>query len=382
MTSTAPSRSPASFPFLDLRAQHASIRGEILEAVTGVLDGQQFILGPQVEAFEKEISLFTGCIHSIGCASGSDALILALLALEIGRGDEVITTPFTFVASAGAIARVGAKPVFVDIDQDTFNIDASEIEKAITPRTKAIMPVHLFGLASDMNKIQDVASAHRIPVIEDAAQAIGARYQGRAVGSIGLMGCFSFFPSKNLGAAGDGGMVTTSDPRLADKLRLLRVHGARTKYDSETLGMNSRLDALQAAILRVKLRHLNDWSLARRDNARGYFELFREFRVETIITPPAPVPGSVHIYNQFTVRVKEHRDALRDHLKGRGIPTEIYYPKPLHLQNVFAYLGHRPGDFPRSESASREVLSLPIYPELTEDQQRTIVAAIADFDQV
>jgi len=382
MTSTAPSRSPVSFPFLDLRAQHAGIRGEILDAVTGVLDGQQFILGPQVEAFEKEISLFTGCIHSIGCASGSDALILALLALEIGRGDEVITTPFTFVASAGAIARVGAKPVFVDIDQNTYNLDASEVEKAITPRTKAIMPVHLFGLASDMNKIQDVASAHRIPVIEDAAQAIGARYQGRAVGSIGLMGCFSFFPSKNLGAAGDGGMVTTSDPRLADKLRLLRVHGARTKYDSETLGMNSRLDALQAAILRVKLRHLNDWSLARRDNARGYFELFREFRVETMITPPAPVPGSVHIYNQFTVQVKEHRNALRDHLKGRGIPTEIYYPKPLHLQNVFAYLGHRPGDFPRSEAASREVLSLPIYPELTEDQQRAVVAAIADFDQV
>jgi dTDP-4-amino-4,6-dideoxygalactose transaminase len=381
MTSTAPSRSPVSFPFLDLRAQYVSIRGEILDAVTEVLDGQQFILGPQVEAFEKEISLFTGCIHSIGCASGSDALILALLALEVGRGDEVITTPFTFVASAGAIARVGAKPVFVDIDQHTFNIDASEVEKAITPRTKAIMPVHLFGLASDMNKIQDVASAHRIPVIEDAAQAIGARYQGRAVGSIGLMGCFSFFPSKNLGAAGDGGMVTTGDSRLADKLRLLRVHGARTKYDSETLGMNSRLDALQAAILRVKLRHLNDWSLARRNNALGYFELFREFRVETMITPPAPVPGSVHIYNQLTVRVKEHRNALRDHLKERGIPTEIYYPKPLHLQNVFAYLGHRLGDFPKSEAASREVMSLPIYPELTEDRQRAVVAAIADFDQ-
>jgi dTDP-4-amino-4,6-dideoxygalactose transaminase len=364
-----------------LRAQYVSIRGEILDAVTEVLDGQQFILGPQVEAFEKEISLFTGCIHSIGCASGSDALILALLALEVGRGDEVITTPFTFVASAGAIARVGAKPVFVDIDQHTFNIDASEVEKAITPRTKAIMPVHLFGLASDMNKIQDVASAHRIPVIEDAAQAIGARYQGRAVGSIGLMGCFSFFPSKNLGAAGDGGMVTTGDSRLADKLRLLRVHGARTKYDSETLGMNSRLDALQAAILRVKLRHLNDWSLARRNNALGYFELFREFRVETMITPPAPVPGSVHIYNQLTVRVKEHRNALRDHLKERGIPTEIYYPKPLHLQNVFAYLGHRLGDFPKSEAASREVMSLPIYPELTEDRQRAVVAAIADFDQ-
>jgi dTDP-4-amino-4,6-dideoxygalactose transaminase len=381
MAPAAPSRQSASFPFLDLRAQYVSIRGEILEAVTGVLDGQQFILGPQVDAFEKEISLFTGCVHSIGCASGSDALILALLALEVGRGDEVITTPFTFVASAGAIARVGAKPVFVDIDEHTFNIDASAVEKSITPRTKAIMPVHLFGLSADMNKIQDVASTHRIPVIEDAAQAIGARYQGRAVGSIGLMGCFSFFPSKNLGAAGDGGMITTSDPSLADRLRLLRVHGARTKYDSETLGMNSRLDALQAAILRVKLRHLNDWSLARRNNALRYFELFREFRVETTIVPPAPVPGSVHIYNQFTIRVKKHRDALRDHLKRCGIPTEIYYPKPLHLQNVFAYLGHRLGDFPKSEAASREVMSLPIYPELTEGLQRAVVAAIADFDQ-
>jgi dTDP-4-amino-4,6-dideoxygalactose transaminase len=231
-----------------------------------------------------------------------------------------------------------------------------------------------------MNKIHDVASAHRIPVIEDAAQAIGARYEGRAVGSIGLIGCFSFFPSKNLGAAGDGGMVTTNDAGLADKLRLLRVHGARKKYAYETLGMNSRLDALQAAILRVKLRHLNRWSLARRNNAKRYFELFREFRLETMITPPADMPGSVHIYNQFTIRVKE-RDALREHLKSRGIPTEIYYPRPLHLQDAFAYLGHKPGDFPKAEAASLEVLSLPIYPELTEEQQRAVVAALADFDQ-
>jgi dTDP-4-amino-4,6-dideoxygalactose transaminase len=370
----------ADFPFLDLRAQHTSIRGEILEAVTTVLDSQRFILGPQVDAFEQEVSLVTGCVNSIGCASGSDALALALMALEVGRGDEVITTPFTFVASAGAIARAGATPVFVDIDPHTFNIDPAAIEKAITLRTKAIMPVHLFGLASDMNKIQDMASAHRIPVIEDAAQAIGARYEGRAVGSIGLIGCFSFFPSKNLGAAGDGGMVTTNDARLADKLRLLRVHGARKKYEYETLGMNSRLDALQAAILRVKLRHLSRWSIARRNNAKRYCELFREFRVETMITPPADKPGSVHIYNQFTIRVKE-RDALREYLKSRRIPTEIYYPKPLHLQDAFAYLGHKTGDFPKAEAASREVLSLPIYPELTEEQQRAVVAAFADFDQ-
>jgi dTDP-4-amino-4,6-dideoxygalactose transaminase len=380
MITTATNRTIANFLFLDLRGQYASIRGEILEAVTSVLDSQQFILGPQVDAFEKEVSLVTGCVHSIGCASGSDALVLAFMALEVGRGDEVITTPFTFVASAGAIARTGAKPVFVDIDPYTFNIDAMAIEKAITLRTKAIMPVHLFGLASDMNKIHDVASAHRIPVIEDAAQAIGARYEGRAVGSIGLIGCFSFFPSKNLGAAGDGGMVATNDDGLAEKLRLLRVHGARKEYIYETLGMNSRLDALQAAILRVKLRHLNRWSLARRNNAKRYFELFREFRLETMITPPADMPGSAHIYNQFTIRVKE-RDALREHLKSRGIPTKIYYPRPLHLQNAFAYLGHKPGDFPKAETASLEVLSLPIYPELTEDQQRAVVAALADFDQ-
>jgi dTDP-4-amino-4,6-dideoxygalactose transaminase len=380
MTPAATSRMTADFPFLDLRAQHTSIRGEILEAVTTVLDSQRFILGPQVDAFEQEVSLVTGCVNSIGCASGSDALALALMALEVGRGDEVITTPFTFVASAGAIARAGATPVFVDIDPHTFNIDPAAIEKAITLRTKAIMPVHLFGQASDMNKIQDVASARRIPVIEDAAQAIGARYEGRAVGSMGLIGCFSFFPSKNLGAAGDGGMVTTNDARLAEKLRLLRVHGARKKYEYETLGMNSRLDALQAAILRVKLRHLNRWSIARRNNAKRYCELFREFRVETMITPPADKPGSVHIYNQFTIRVKE-RDALREYLKSRRIPTEIYYPKPLHLQNAFAYLGHKPGDFPKAEAASREVLSLPIYPELTEEQQRAVVAAFADFDQ-
>jgi dTDP-4-amino-4,6-dideoxygalactose transaminase len=380
MTPAATSRMTADFPFLDLRAQHTSIRGEILEAVTTVLDSQRFILGPQVDAFEQEVSLVTGCVNSIGCASGSDALAMALMALEVGRGDEVITTPFTFVASAGAIARAGATPVFVDIDPHTFNIDPAAIEKAITLRTKAIMPVHLFGLASDMNKIQDVASARRIPIIEDAAQAIGARYEGRAVGSMGLIGCFSFFPSKNLGAAGDGGMVTTNDARLADKLRLLRVHGARKKYEYETLGMNSRLDALQAAILRVKLRHLNRWSIARRNNAKRYCELFREFRVETMITPPADKPGSVHIYNQFTIRVKE-RDALREYLKSRRIPTEIYYPKPLHLQNAFAYLGHKPGDFPKAEAASREVLSLPIYPELTEEQQRAVVAAFADFDQ-
>jgi dTDP-4-amino-4,6-dideoxygalactose transaminase len=306
-------------------------------------------------------------------------LILALLALEIGRGDEVITTPFTFVASAGSIARVGAKPVFVDIDPETFNISPRAIEKAITSRTKAIMPVHLFGLSADMNEITEIATGHRIAVVEDAAQAIGARYKGHAVGSLGVMGCFSFFPSKNLGGAGDGGLVTTNDATLAERLRLLRVHGARTKYEYELLGMNSRLDALQAAILRVKLRHLEQWSISRRRNAERYRELFHEFRLESMIKPPVTPPGYAHVYNQFTIRVRD-RDALREHLQSRGIPTEIYYPKPLHLQKAFAYLGHKPGGFPESEGAGLEVLSLPIFPELTEEEQRSVVAAIADFD--
>jgi len=366
-------------PFLDLKAQYAEIRQEVLDATTRVLESQHFILGPEVEAFEKEISVPTGCRHAIGCASGSDALTLALQALEIGSEDEVITTPFTFVASAGSIARIGAKPVFVDIDPETYNISSRSIEKAITSRTKAIMPVHLFGLPAEMNEINEIAAARRLAVIEDAAQAIGARYEGRAVGSMGIMGCFSFFPSKNLGGAGDGGLVATNDAELAEKLRLLRAHGARNKYEYELLGMNSRLDALQAAILRVKLRHLERWTAGRRRNAQRYRELFREFRLESMVKSPVTPPRYAHVYNQFTIRVRE-RDALREHLQTRGIPTEIYYPKPLHLQKAFAYLGHKLGDFPECETASLEVLSLPIFPELTEEQQRSVVAAIADFD--
>ena len=369
----------AAFPFLDLRAQYAGIRQEVLEAVTRVLESQHFILGQEVEALEKEIAVTTGCCHAIGCASGSDALILALLALEIGRGDEVITTPFTFVASARSIARVGAKPVFVDIDADTFNISSRAIEKAITPRTKAIMPVHLFGLCAEMSEINEIAAPHGIAVIEDSAQAVGARSEGRSAGSMGAIGCFSFFPSKNLGGAGDGGLVTTQDAALADRLRLLRVHGARNKYEYEVLGMNSRLDALQAAILRVKLRHLEQWAAGRRGNAERYRELFHEFRLEASLKAPSAPPGYAHVYNQFTMRVRE-RNELREHLQSRGIPTEIYYPKPLHLQRAFAYLGHRLGDFPEAEAAAQEVLSLPIYPEMTDEQQRSVVAAIADFD--
>jgi len=377
MPSATASRKPV--PFLDLKAQYATIRAEINEAVNHVLESQRFILGPEVQELEKEVAMLTGCSHAIGCASGSDALILALLALEIGRGDEVITTPFTFIATAGSIARVGAKPVFVDIDPQTFNIVPGAIEKAITSRTKAIMPVYLFGLAADMNEIMTIASAHRLAVVEDAAQAIGARYQGRAAGSIGTFGCFSFFPSKNLGGAGDGGMITTNDENLADKLYLLRVHGARKKYEYDIVGLNSRLDALQGAILRVKLRHLESWVAARRRNADRYRALFREFRLESSVRPPVSPAQFVHVYNQFTIRVKD-RDALREHLQSRGIATEVYYPKPLHLQKAFAYLGYKSGSFPASELASQEVVSLPIYPELTEEQMRSVVAAIADFE--
>jgi dTDP-4-amino-4,6-dideoxygalactose transaminase len=368
-------------PFLDLKAQFATIRQEILDAVTRTLETQQFILGPEVTAFENEISALTGCGYSIACASGSDALILALLALGIGPGDEVITTPFTFFASAGSIARVGAKPVFVDIDPQTFNISPQAIHNAITSRTRAIIPVHLFGLSADMNPILELAAAQRIPVIEDAAQAIGARYTERPIGTLGQMGCFSFFPSKNLGAAGDAGIITTNDAALADRLRLLHVHGARDKYVYELLGMNSRLDALQAAILRVKLKYLDKWAAARQRNADRYRDLFREFHLESKVSLPLTPPHSIHVYNQFTIRSRD-RDNLREHLLASGIPSEIYYPIPLHLQKAFSYLGHKPGDFPASEVASREVLSLPIYPELTEAQQRSVVAAIASFHRV
>src|ERR1700730_1621976 len=363
--------------FLDLKAQFATIREEIVDAVTRTLESQQFILGSEVDALEKEIAEVTGCKYAVGCASGTDALILALLALDIGQGDEVITAPFTFVASAGSIARVGAIPVFVDIDPQTFNIDPAKIEKAITSRTKAIMPVHLFGLCATMDDINAIAARHGIPVVEDAAQAIGAQYKDRPAGSLGAMGCFSFFPSKNLGGAGDGGMVTTNDPILATVIKLLHVHGSHERYVYELVGMNSRLDALQAAILRVKLRHLPAWKVARRRNSERYRQLFQEFQLQDRVVLPVEPQHRTHVYNQFTIRVPG-RDTLREKLPARGIPTEIYYPIPLHLQRAFHYLGHKTGDFPLSERASEEVVSLPIYPELTEEQQRAVVAGIAE----
>lgn len=370
-----PKSQQARFPFLDLQAQFAAIRGEIMQAITRTMESQRFILGPEVEQFEAEISTYVGCRYSISCASGSDALVLALMALGVKAGDEVVTTPFTFVATVGSIARLGAMPVFVDIDRTTFNLDSSKLDKAITSRTRCVIPVHLYGLSADMDGILDVANRRKIAVVEDAAQALGAMWHQTKVGNIGTIGCFSFFPSKNLGGAGDGGMITTNDPELAERLRLIRVHGSKHKYRSEILGVNSRLDALQAAILHVKLQHLEQWTEQRRRNANRYRWLLSNSRVNDRVLAPVEPYGTRHVYNQFVIRAAK-RDELRQHLLNCGIPTEIYYPEPIHRQPAFSQLG---GNFPEAEAASREVLALPIYPELTEAQQHSVISAIEDF---
>lgn len=381
------SKSPASltpgapkmlFPFLDLSAEYATMKAEIRTAVDKVLESQQFIMGPEVKELEAEIAAYIGSRFALGCASGSDALLLVLMALGVDSGDEVITPPFTFVATAGSISRLKAKPVFVDIDPKTYNLDPKLLEAAITGRTKAIMPVHLFGLPAEMAKINEVARAHRLPVIEDAAQSIGARYRDQYVGNIGSSGCFSFFPSKNLGGAGDGGMITTNDPELAERISVLRDHGSRKKYQYDLLGMNSRLDSLQAAILLVKFKHLEELTQARLRNAGRYHQLFQQAGLDKLITLPIQPEGLRHVYNQFVIRTPE-RDALREHLRNCGIPTEIYYPSPLHLQPAFAGLGYRAGAFPESESASRHVLALPVFPSMTEAQQKLVVDRTAEF---
>lgn len=367
------------FEFLDLRAQFASIREEVMAAITRVMESQHFILGPEVAKFEEEIATKLGAKHAVGCASGTDALILALLAAGIGPGDEVITTPFSFVATAGSIAHVGARPVFVDIDPVSFNIDAGRIDAAITPKTRAIMPVHLFGLSADLAPILAVAKAKNLLVIEDAAQAIGARYRERYIGTIGDFGCFSFFPSKNLGAAGDGGLVTTNDAAMAERLRMLRMHGSKQKYLHEILGTNSRLDALQATVLRVKLRHLDSWEEGRASRVQRYRQLFESKGLTRFLGLPQTRSGEFHhVYNQFTIRV-ERRDELKGFLRSKGILTEIYYPLCLHLQEAFRYLGYHAGQMPLAEKASKEVLSLPVFPELTDAQQDVVVQGIESF---
>jgi dTDP-4-amino-4,6-dideoxygalactose transaminase len=367
-------------PFIDLVPQFDAMSTEIMSAVQKVFSEQKFILGDEVTSLENEISAYCDSRFSIGCNSGTDALIIALQALGIGEGDEVITTPFSFFATASSICRAGATPVFVDIDPDTFNLDPYAVEEAITPRTKAIMPVHLFGQCCEMEALNRLAQKHDLEIVEDACQAIGAEYQGRRTGVLGTIGCFSFFPTKNLGGAGDGGMMTTDDPELAQRLKCLRVHGDAGQYEHIEVGMNSRLDALQAAVLRVKLRRLEEWTLARQQNAKQYGELFREQGVLDMIALPKIGPNRRHVFNQYCIRVRNgQRDHLMRQMKARKIGCAVYYPKPLHLQTCFKHLGYRLGQFPQSEAASREILALPSYPELPAAHQIQLATAVGEI---
>jgi len=376
---------PIQVPLLDLKAQYAGIRAEIKAAIDEVCESQAFILGPKVENLEKRIAATCGARYGLGVSSGTDALLVALMALEIGPGDEIITTPFTFFSTGGVIARLNAKPVFVDIDPVSFNLDPSRIRGAITAKTKAIIPVHLFGQAADMDPIMELAEERGLFVVEDAAQSIGAEYKGKRCGSIGQAGCLSFFPSKNLGGFGDGGMVVCSDPALYERIKALRVHGSRTKYYHAFVGGNFRLDALQAAVLGVKLKYLDGWSERRRANALYYDRAFRASGLieKGCVATPVPVnknggDTNYHIYNQYTLRV-QNRDRLQAYLKENGIGCEVYYPLPLHLQECFAGLGYSRGSLPVSEEASRQVLSIPIYPELTDAMKDSVVTKVRAF---
>ncbi len=365
-------------PLLDLKAQYQTIQEEVQGVIQQVCEEQGFILGKRVASFEQALGTYLKVPAAVGVASGSDALLLSLMVAGVGHDDEVLTVPFTFFATTGAISRLGAKPIFVDIHPETFNMNPKQIEQALTPRTKAILPVHLFGQCAEMEAIEEIARRHHLIVIEDAAQAIGASRHGRSAGAMGDMGCFSFFPSKNLGSFGDAGAVTTHNTAFQEQLTMLRVHGSRTKYVHERIGVNSRLDALQAAILEVKLKHLDGWAERRRRNASRYEELFAQAHLLEQVTLPRTDVGNHHVFNQFTIRVPQ-RDALREFLSERGIGTEVYYPIPLHLQSCYENLGYSKGDFPVSELAADEVLSLPIFPELSEGQLSYIVDAISDF---
>jgi dTDP-4-amino-4,6-dideoxygalactose transaminase len=370
-------------PLLDLKAQYSTIKKEVEAAIAEVMESQHFILGPKVDQCEKAVAKYSNCEHGIGVTSGSDALLACLMVENIGPGDEVITTPYTFFATVGAISRLGATPVFVDIDPQTYNIDVKQIASKITPKTKAIIPVHLYGQMADMDPIMALADKHKLIVIEDAAQAIGSEYKGRRAGSIGHYGCFSFFPSKNLGAAGDGGMIVTNSAERAEKLKVLRAHGSKPKYFHKVVGGNFRLDALQAAIVSVKLPHLDGWTAGRQRNAKLYDQLFAEAGLATSkIGPTGVVLPKVemnrHIFNQYVIRVAQ-RDQLQAHLQRRGVGTEIYYPVPMHLQECFAYLGYKYGQFPESEAAAKQTLALPIYPELAEAQLKFVVDCVREF---
>jgi dTDP-4-amino-4,6-dideoxygalactose transaminase len=383
-------------PLLDLQAQYETIRDEVRVAIDRVFDAQHFVLGAEVQALEEEIARYSQTKFAIGCASGSDALLLALMSCGVGESDEVITTPFSFFATAGAITRLGARSVFVDIDERTFNLDPALVSAAVTERTKAIIPVHLYGQCAEMNPLLEISrqgwrrtagrdagapgNGASIPIIEDAAQAIGAEDAGRRAGSMGTIGCLSFYPSKNLGGAGDGGMLVTNDPDHARRLHMLRVHGEDTKYHHQVVGINSRLDALQAAVLRVKLPHLDQWTTERQRKARQYELMFVDAGLAEQIEVPFVRPNVRHIFHQFVIRLRDgRRDALREHLRACGVGTDIYYPVPLHLQKCFAYLGYKEGDFPIAEKAAKETLALPVYPELTDDQQDYVVTSIGKF---
>ncbi|MBU2622542.1 MAG: DegT/DnrJ/EryC1/StrS family aminotransferase [Proteobacteria bacterium] len=372
-------------PLLDLKVQYRTIKDEIMDVTANIFESQYFILGPHVEILEKEIAEYCSVKYSIGVSSGTDALLIALMAAGIGPGDSVITTPYTFFATAGSIARLGAKPVFADIDPDTYNISPDKISEIVCSmkaveraRLKAIMPVHLYGQCADMDPILDIAKKFNLLVIEDAAQAIGSEYKGMRAGSMGSFGCFSFFPSKNLGAFGDGGIVTVQAAIFYEKLHILRVHGSHPKYYHRYIGGNFRLDAIQAAVVSVKLKHLDSWTEARQKNAQKYAKLFVEAGIDEKIKLPVQ-KESRHIFNQFVIEVPEKRDELRNHLNNAGIGNEVYYPVPLHLQECFAYLGYRKGDMPVSEHAALRTVALPIYPELTEDMQTYVVEKIREF---
>jgi dTDP-4-amino-4,6-dideoxygalactose transaminase len=372
--SAMPTRATMQVPLLDLKAQYADIKADIDDAVRRVMESARFIGGPEVSSLEDEIARYSQCPHAVACASGTDALLLSLRALGVGPGDEVVTTAYSFFASAGTIVNAGGTPVFMDIDPRSYNIDPHRLEAAITPKTKAVIAVHLYGQCCDLTTVKAVCDKHQVWLIEDAAQAIGAEWEGRRAGSVGDFGCFSFFPSKNLGGAGDGGMVVTRNAEFADKLRLLREHGAKPKYYHSIVGTNSRLDALQAAILRVKLRHLDRWSEARARNADLYDKLFEGSRVGR----PYRDARARHIFNQYVVR-SPRRDELKQFLTDRGIGTEVYYPVPLHLQKCFAPLGYHEGDLPHSEAAAKETLALPIYPEVGEERIRYVAQTVREF---
>jgi dTDP-4-amino-4,6-dideoxygalactose transaminase len=363
-------------PLLDLQAQYVSIRDELQQAVERVMSSQRFVLGDEVRRLESSLAEYCQTKHAIGCASGSDALLLALMALDVKAGDEVITTPFSFFATAAGIARLGARPVFVDIDPLTYNLDPARVAGASTPRTKAIMPVHLYGQCTSMAPLLELGQ----PVIEDAAQAIGAMDKGRRAGSMGVIGCFSFYPTKNLGGAGDGGILTTNDDDVAARLRRLRAHGGSNEYEHEEVGINSRLDELQAAVLNVKFPRLDRWSDERARKAEIYTRLLRDAGLRFPLVTPEVRSDGRHIFHQYVIRVPGNRDALMEHLKSHGVGSKIYYPIPLHLQKCFDYLGYKEGDFPEAEAAARETLALPVYPELTEEQQVYVVETIKGFE--